>query len=128
MNYNNKKLLKTLKGHKFNTPPVWLMRQAGRYLPEYREVRKQAGSFLDLCYNPTLTTEVTLQPLRRFNLDGAILFADILLIPNALGQHLEFKEGIGPILEPLKNSFFANSSKFSEFFNFFSILILFKTS
>ncbi len=104
MNYNNKKLLKTLQGHKFNTPPVWLMRQAGRYLPEYREVRKQAGSFLDLCYNPTLTTEVTLQPLRRFNLDGAILFADILLIPNALGRHLEFKEGIGPILEPLKNN------------------------
>ena len=104
MNYNNKKLLKTLQGHKFDTPPVWLMRQAGRYLPEYREVRKQAGSFLDLCYNPTLTTEVTLQPLRRFNLDGAILFADILLIPNALGQHLEFKEGIGPILEPLKNN------------------------
>jgi len=104
MNYKNKKLLKTLQGHKFNTPPVWLMRQAGRYLPEYREVRKKAGSFLDLCYNPTLTTEVTLQPLRRFNLDGAILFADILLIPNALGQHLEFKEGIGPILEPLKNN------------------------
>ena len=104
MNYNNKKLLKTLQGHKFNKPPVWLMRQAGRYLPEYREVRKQAGSFLDLCYNPALTTEVTLQPLRRFNLDGAILFADILLIPHALGQHLEFKEGIGPILEPLKNN------------------------
>ena len=98
-----KKFLNTVNGKIYKSPPVWLMRQAGRYLPEYKEVRKQAGSFLDLCYNPTLTTEVTLQPLRRFNLDGAILFADILLIPNALGQHLEFKEGIGPILESLKN-------------------------
>ena len=85
----NKILLKTLFGHKNETPPIWLMRQAGRYLPEYKETRKKAGSFLDLCYNPKLATEVTLQPLRRFDLDGAILFADILLIPNALGQNLE---------------------------------------
>ena len=99
----NKILLKTLFGHKFKTPPIWLMRQAGRYLPEYKETRKKAGSFLDLCYNPKLATEVTLQPLRRFDLDGAILFADILLIPNALGQHLEFVEGRGPILRPIKN-------------------------
>ena len=99
----NKILLKTLFGHKCKTPPIWLMRQAGRYLPEYKETRKKAGSFLDLCYNPKLATEVTLQPLRRFDLDGAILFADILLIPNALGQHLEFVEGRGPILRPIKN-------------------------
>ena len=98
MNYNNKKLLKTLQGHKFDTPPVWLMRQAGRYLPEYREVRKQAGSFLDLCYNPTLTTEVTLQPLRRFDIDAAIIFSDILLVPYALGQTVNFKKDSGPIL------------------------------
>ena len=99
----NKILLKTLFGHKSKTPPIWLMRQAGRYLPEYKETRKKAGSFLDLCYNPKLATEVTLQPLRRFDLDGAILFADILLIPNALGQHLEFIEGKGPSLKPIKN-------------------------
>ena len=99
----NKILLKTLLGHKCKTPPIWLMRQAGRYLPEYKETRKKAGSFLDLCYNPKLATEVTLQPLRRFDLDGAILFADILLIPNALGQHLEFIEGKGPYLEPIKD-------------------------
>ena len=66
--------LRALQKNKLETPPIWLMRQAGRYLPEYREVRKQAGSFLDLCYNPALTTEVTLQPLRRFNLDGCYTF------------------------------------------------------
>ena len=99
----NKILLKTLFGQKSKNPPIWLMRQAGRYLPEYKRTRKKAGSFLELCYNPMLATEVTLQPLRRFDLDGAILFADILLIPNALGQHLEFVEGRGPILRPIKN-------------------------
>ena len=103
MNYNNKKLLKTLLGYKVDTPPVWLMRQAGRYLPEYRETRKKAGSFLELCFNPKLAAEVTLQPLNRFDLDGAILFADILLIPKALGQNLKFLEGKGPILEKLNN-------------------------
>ena len=103
MNDKNKKLLKTLHGYKYAQPPVWLMRQAGRYLPEYRETRKKAGSFLELCFNPDLAIEVTLQPLKRFDLDGAILFADILLIPNSLGQHLEFKEGEGPILKPITN-------------------------
>ena len=98
-----KKLLKVLLGETFQTPPIWLMRQAGRYLPEYRETRKKAGSFLDLCFNPKLATEVTLQPLRRFDLDGAILFADILLIPKALGQNLEFKEGEGPILSSISS-------------------------
>jgi len=103
INNMNKILLETLLGNKNKTPPIWLMRQAGRYLPEYRETRKKAGSFLDLCYSPKLATEVTLQPLRRFDLDGAILFADILLIPNSLGQHLEYIEGKGPILKPIKN-------------------------
>ena len=77
------------------------MRQAGRYLPEYRKTRKQAGSFLDLCYNPALATEVTLQPIRRFGFDAAILFSDILVIPDALGQPVRFEEGRGPVLEPI---------------------------
>ncbi len=80
-----------------------MMRQAGRYLPEYREVRNQAGSFLNLCYSPELATEVTLQPLRRFDLDAAILFADILLLPQALGQHLEFRQNEGPVLDPVRS-------------------------
>jgi len=95
------KLLRSLAGEPSAIPPIWLMRQAGRYLPEYREVRAQAGSFLDLCYNPELASEVTLQPIRRYDLDAAILFADILLIPHALGQKLWFAEGHGPRLEPV---------------------------
>ncbi len=100
---NNKKILNSLKGEIFKSPPVWLMRQAGRYLPEYKDTRLKAGSFLDLCYNPKLASEVTLQPLKRFNLDGAILFADILLIPNSLGLKLDFKEGVGPLLETVND-------------------------
>jgi uroporphyrinogen decarboxylase len=80
------------------------MRQAGRYLPEYKEIRAGAGNFLDLCYNPELATEVTLQPLRRFSLDAAIVFSDILLIPHSLGQAVDFREGVGPVLDPLKSS------------------------
>ncbi|WP_288905289.1 uroporphyrinogen decarboxylase [uncultured Sneathiella sp.] len=98
----NKPLLKSLSGEVQSRPPFWLMRQAGRYLPEYREARANAGSFLDLCYNPELAEEVTLQPLRRYGMDAAILFADILLIPHALGQPLAYKEGEGPVLDPIR--------------------------
>ena len=96
--------LDALAGQTQKTPPVWLMRQAGRYLAEYREVRAKAGSFLDLCYNPELATEVTLQPIRRFGFDAAIVFSDILVVPHALGQHVEFLEGEGPKLEPVTSA------------------------
>ncbi len=98
-----KPILDVLSGRKPRRQPVWLMRQAGRYLPEYREVRGGARDFLDLCYTPELAAEVTLQPLRRYDLDAAILFADILLIPDGLGQPVSFKEGEGPVLEPIRN-------------------------
>ncbi len=101
MTDKSKKLLKVLNGETVFPPPIWLMRQAGRYLPEYRAVRKKAGSFLDLCYNPDLATEVTLQPIRRFGFDGSILFSDILVIPHALGRNLRFEEGQGPVMEPI---------------------------
>ncbi|WP_417320836.1 uroporphyrinogen decarboxylase [Emcibacter sp.] len=97
----NKRFIQTLKGQVTDRPPFWFMRQAGRYLPEYMAVRKEAGSFLDLCYNPDFAVEVTLQPLRRYDMDAAILFSDILVIPHALGQHLEFRQGEGPVLEPV---------------------------
>ncbi|MET0279334.1 MAG: uroporphyrinogen decarboxylase [Pseudorhodoplanes sp.] len=97
----HKPLLNVLKGRRENIPPVWMMRQAGRYLPEYRETRKRAGSFLDLCFSPAFAAEVTLQPIRRFNFDGAILFSDILVVPHALGRRLDFVEGEGPKLEPI---------------------------
>lgn len=94
-------LLRVLKGERVDPPPIWIMRQAGRYLPEYRELRQRAKSFLDFCYSPALATEAVMQPLRRFPLDAAILFSDILVIPDALGRRVSFIEGEGPRLEPL---------------------------
>jgi uroporphyrinogen decarboxylase len=96
-----KPLLRALGGEVMDRPPFWLMRQAGRYLPEYREVRRQAGNFLDLCLNPELAVEVTLQPIRRYGMDAAILFSDILIVPYGLGQKVAFREGEGPVLDAL---------------------------
>lgn len=92
-----------LAGEAFWPPPLWLMRQAGRYLPEYRTIRAKAGNFISLCLNPALAEEVTLQPIRKFGFDAAILFSDILILPMALGQGLSFAEGEGPRLPPLED-------------------------
>ena len=98
---HERKMMRVLGGETVTPPPIWMMRQAGRYLPEYRETRKRAGSFLDLCYNPELAAEVTLQPIRRFGFDAAILFSDILVVPHALGRDLRFEEGRGPLMTPI---------------------------
>ena len=97
----DKLLVRALKGETLARPPIWLMRQAGRYLPEYRAARAKAGSFLDLCYNPDFAVEVTMQPIRRFGFDAAILFSDILVVPHALGMDLRFEEGRGPLLQAI---------------------------
>jgi uroporphyrinogen decarboxylase len=94
-------LVRVLGGERVDPPPIWIMRQAGRYLPEYRELRQKFPRFLDLCYSPAHASEVTLQPLKRFDLDAAILFCDILVIPDALGRKVEFVAGDGPRLDPL---------------------------
>ncbi|ODT31064.1 MAG: uroporphyrinogen decarboxylase [Kaistia sp. SCN 65-12] len=94
-------VLSVLKGETVFPPPLWMMRQAGRYLPEYRESRRRAGSFLDLCYNPDFAVEVTLQPIERFGFDASILFSDILVVPHALGRDLRFEEGRGPMMTPI---------------------------
>ena len=96
----SKPILRALAGETVRPVPFWLMRQAGRYLPEYREIRRSAGDFMELCHTPDLAAEITLQPIRRFDMDAAILFSDILTIPHALGQKVAFREGVGPILEP----------------------------
>ena len=96
-----KKLIRTLNGEKFKIPPIWMMRQAGRYLPEYREIRNKADNFLELCYNPKLASQITLQPINRFGFDGAILFSDILVIPDALGVKVEFVKSEGPKLQKI---------------------------
>ncbi|RWO54566.1 uroporphyrinogen decarboxylase [Mesorhizobium sp.] len=97
----NRIMLDVLRGKAVSPPPLWMMRQAGRYLPEYRETRRRAGSFLDLCYNPDLAVEVTLQPIERFGFDASILFSDILVVPHALGRDVRFEEGRGPLLTPI---------------------------
>src|ERR1700745_763981 len=97
----DKPFINVLTGRRQAVPPIWMMRQAGRYLPEYREVRAKAGSLLDLCFTPEYAAEVTLQPIRRFNFDAAIIFSDILVIPYALGRSVRFEAGEGPKLDPL---------------------------
>ncbi len=100
----DKLMIKALRGEKTKRPPIWLMRQAGRYLPEYRATRQKAKGFLELCYNPELATEVTLQPIHRFGFDASILFSDILVVPHALGQKVWFEEGQGPKLDRLQKA------------------------
>lgn len=104
MEIAKKPLLRVLRGESLKPPPVWLMRQAGRYLPEYRALRGRLGGFLDLCYAPESAAEATLQPVQRFGLDAAILFSDILLVPQALGQKLWFEPGEGPRLQPVRRA------------------------
>lgn len=99
---SEKPLLAVLRGEARPVPPLWLMRQAGRFLPEYRELRARSGSFLEFCYAPAAAAEATLQPIRRFGFDAAILFSDILVVPDALGQRVEFESGHGPKLDPLE--------------------------
>jgi len=98
-----KPLLRALSGETLSMPPWWLMRQAGRYLPEYRQIRAKARDFIELCLNPALAAELTLQPIRRYGMDGGVLFSDILMLPHALGQKLAYHEGRGPVLEPIED-------------------------
>ena len=119
MTNQKKNFLEVLESRKSNNIPFWFMRQAGRYLPEYMDLRAKAGSFLDMAYNPTLAAEVTLQPIRRFGMDAAIIFSDILVIPHALGQHLKFVQGEGPKLNPVRS---ANDIEKLNYDNFDKVL------
>ncbi|AMC13266.1 uroporphyrinogen decarboxylase [Liberibacter crescens] len=101
MEKEQKKILEVLKSKTLNPPPIWLMRQAGRYLPEYKKIRKKAKNFLDMCYTPEYSVELSLQPIHRYKLDAAILFSDILVIPDALGRNVRFLEKEGPRLDPI---------------------------
>ncbi len=98
-----KKIIRVLNGDIISPPPFWFMRQAGRYLPEYRKIRKTINNFLDMCYSIDTAVEITMQPIKRLKVDAAILFSDILVIPDALGQKVSFSEGIGPVLEPIRS-------------------------
>ena len=102
-NRGTKPLLRVLWGERIERTPLWLMRQAGRYLPEYKHIRSSAGNFLELCYTPKLAVQVTMQPIHRYALDAAILFSDILIIPDALGQRITFHESKGPVLKRLED-------------------------
>ena len=115
MTARGKPLLRALRGEAVRPIPYWLMRQAGRYLPEYRALRQRAGSFLDLCYTPALAAEATMQPIERFGMDGAILFSDILLVPQALGQKLWFEANGGPKLSALRNDSDVEGLNFNKF-------------
>ena len=103
MNEHLKPLIRSLMGERLDPPPIWLMRQAGRYLPEYRKIRSEAKGFLDLCYNSDRATQITMQPIKRFGFDAAILFSDILVVPHSLGQDLSFVEGQGPVLDAIRS-------------------------
>ena len=107
-----------LNGKKTDKPPVWIMRQAGRYLPEYRELRKSADNFIDFCLNPTKACEVTLQPIRRYNFDASIIFSDILLVPHAIGREVKFIPGTGPVLNKLTAINELSLPDFNDFQNF----------
>lgn len=115
MEYRKNNFIEVLTGNKPDQIPFWFMRQAGRYLPEYRDLRSKSDGFLDMAYNPDKACEITLQPVRRFGMDAAIIFSDILVVPHALGQHLEFVEGVGPKLNPLRSGRDIASLKFTKF-------------
>lgn len=112
---NRKNFLEALNGNKTNSVPFWFMRQAGRYLPEYRQLRSKSGGFLEMVYKPEVAVEITLQPIRRFGMDAAIIFSDILVVPHALGQSVSFVEGEGPKLEPFRSAFDFSKLNFSKF-------------
>lgn len=109
------KFLAPFQGHVEKPPPIWFMRQAGRYLPEYQTLRKKHPNFMERCFSPQISSEITLQPLRRFDFDAAIIFSDILVIPYALAQDVVFKEGEGPLLSPLSLSTYEKSLSFAAF-------------